>query len=296
MDDVGYWQRSHRTGITGHALEFLCWSLSGWTTTVRLGDYIKLESGEEGFVVERGWRSTRIKALSNNSIVVPNAKLASPIVTNFSLPDPHMSLLIPVSVNLSSDPDEVERVLVEEPSKALETVPGFFASRHPSFDSFPVSGTPHSISRSFVALASTLISIWSSTSCESVSTNGFVTRVLNSLSHNGMCMFLRTPPMRFRFPRLVLGNCSEGVGDNTTRISFLSRIGSDQGPKTCNNQFLCVPLADCQCRLVSMSSSEMPLCHGRGRGFESRRPAIYFNELPGVTPKPPTHNPTHSFY
>jgi small-conductance mechanosensitive channel len=28
---------------------------------VRLGDYIKLESGEEGFVVERGWRSTRIR-------------------------------------------------------------------------------------------------------------------------------------------------------------------------------------------------------------------------------------------
>ena len=54
---------------------------------VRLGDYIKLESGEEGFVVERGWRSTRIKALSNNTIVVPNAKLASTIVINFSLPD-----------------------------------------------------------------------------------------------------------------------------------------------------------------------------------------------------------------
>ena len=44
---------------------------------VGLGDYIKLESGEEGFVVERGWRSTRIKALSNNTIVVPNAKLRS---------------------------------------------------------------------------------------------------------------------------------------------------------------------------------------------------------------------------
>ena len=90
---------------------------------VRFGDYIKLESGEEGFVVERGWRSTRIKALSNNTIVVPNAKLASAIVTNFSLPDPHMSLLIPVSVNLNSDPEEVENILVEEASNALETVP-----------------------------------------------------------------------------------------------------------------------------------------------------------------------------
>jgi small-conductance mechanosensitive channel len=90
---------------------------------VRFGDYIKLESGEEGFVVERGWRSTRIKALSSNTIVVPNAKLASAIVTNFSLPDPRMSLLIPVSVNLNSDPEKVEKILVEEASSALETVP-----------------------------------------------------------------------------------------------------------------------------------------------------------------------------
>jgi small-conductance mechanosensitive channel len=98
---------------------------------VRLADYIKLESGEEGFVVERGWRSTRIKALSNNTIVVPNAKLASTIVTNFSLPDPHMSLLIPVSVNLNSDPERVENILVDEASKALETVPGLLRDSAP---------------------------------------------------------------------------------------------------------------------------------------------------------------------
>jgi small-conductance mechanosensitive channel len=98
---------------------------------VRLSDYIKLESGEEGFVVERGWRSTRIKALSNNTIVVPNAKLASTIVTNFSLPDPHMSLLIPVSVNLNSDPEKVENILVEEASNALESVPGLLRDSAP---------------------------------------------------------------------------------------------------------------------------------------------------------------------
>ena len=98
---------------------------------VGLGDYIKLESGEEGFVVERGWRSTRIKALSNNTIVVPNAKLASAIVTNFSLPDPHMSLLIPISVNLNSDPQQVEDVLVNEASRALATVPGLLPDSAP---------------------------------------------------------------------------------------------------------------------------------------------------------------------
>lgn len=98
---------------------------------IGLGDYIKLESGEEGFVVERGWRSTRIKALSNNTIVVPNAKLASAIVTNFSLPDPRMSLLIPISTNLNSDPQRVENILVDEASKAVGAVPGLLSDSPP---------------------------------------------------------------------------------------------------------------------------------------------------------------------
>jgi small-conductance mechanosensitive channel len=98
---------------------------------VRLGDYIKLQSGEEGFVVERSWRSTRIKALSNNTIVVPNAKLASAILTNFSLPDPQMSLLIPISVNLNSDPQHVEHILVDEANRALDAVPGLLSDSAP---------------------------------------------------------------------------------------------------------------------------------------------------------------------
>jgi len=98
---------------------------------VRLGDYIKLESGEEGFVVERGWRSTRIKALSNNTIVVPNAKLASTIVTNFSLPQQQMSLLIPISVNLNSDPQQVENILMEETSRAMGLIPGLVSNSSP---------------------------------------------------------------------------------------------------------------------------------------------------------------------
>jgi small-conductance mechanosensitive channel len=107
---------------------------------VRLGDYIKLESGEEGFVLERGWRSTRIKALSNNTIVVPNAKLASTIVTNFSLPEPRMSLLIPISVNLNSDPQRVENILIEEASKALGMIPGLVSDSAPMVRFIPGFG------------------------------------------------------------------------------------------------------------------------------------------------------------
>jgi small-conductance mechanosensitive channel len=107
---------------------------------IGLGDYIKLESGEEGYVVQRGWRSTRMKALGNNTIVVPNSKLASTIVTNFSLPDPRMGISIHVSVNLNSDPQRVETLLVEEASKALGSVPGMLSEPAPSAQFIPGFG------------------------------------------------------------------------------------------------------------------------------------------------------------
>lgn len=98
---------------------------------VRLGDYIKLESGEEGFVTDISWRSTTIRALANNMIVVPNAKLAQVIVTNYFLPEKRMSLLIPISVSYSHDPEVVERILMEEALAGAGKIPGFLAEPAP---------------------------------------------------------------------------------------------------------------------------------------------------------------------
>ncbi len=56
------------------------------TRKVRSGDYIKLESGEEGYVRDITWRNTAIEVLAGNLVIVPNNKVASAIVTNFDLP------------------------------------------------------------------------------------------------------------------------------------------------------------------------------------------------------------------
>ncbi len=86
---------------------------------VRVGDYVRLDSGQEGHVSSIGWRSTRIMQLTNNVVVVPNQKLAQAIVTNFHLPEPRMALPIRVGVAYDSDPVLVERVLLDV---AAETV------------------------------------------------------------------------------------------------------------------------------------------------------------------------------
>lgn len=99
---------------------------------VRLGDYIRLGSGEEGYVTDIGWRNTTIRALANNMIIIPNSKLGQAIVTNFYLPEKRLGVSIQIGVSYDCDPDQVERVLLEEAKTAAGEIPGMLADPAPS--------------------------------------------------------------------------------------------------------------------------------------------------------------------
>ena len=99
--------------------------------SIRIGDFVKLESGEEGYVEDITWRTTRVKMLPNNMVIVPNSKLAKSIVTNYYLPEKRMSLLIRVGVSYSSNPDHVERILSEEAKKAVGDIQGLLGDPEP---------------------------------------------------------------------------------------------------------------------------------------------------------------------
>ncbi len=98
---------------------------------IRIGDFVRLDAGTEGFVDDIGWRSTRIRMLPNNMVIVPNATIARSAITNFHLPQPRMSLLLPISASYASDPDHVEQVVVDETMKAIGQVPGLLAEPAP---------------------------------------------------------------------------------------------------------------------------------------------------------------------
>jgi small-conductance mechanosensitive channel len=90
-----------------------------------------LESGQEGFVDHIGWRSTQIRTLQNNIVVVPNGKLAQTIITNFDLPEERLAILIPVGVSYESDPQRVEEILLDETRKTVGEVPGLLGNPEP---------------------------------------------------------------------------------------------------------------------------------------------------------------------
>jgi small-conductance mechanosensitive channel len=107
---------------------------------VRLNDYIKLNTGEEGYVTDITWRSTIIRTLGNNLIIIPNSKLAQAVVTNYYMPEKRMSAQVQVSVSLDSDIELVERVLLEEAVSAAGEIPGMLAEPAPSVSFDPGFG------------------------------------------------------------------------------------------------------------------------------------------------------------
>jgi small-conductance mechanosensitive channel len=91
---------------------------------INTGDYIKLDTGEEGYVVDISWRNMSIRELSNNIIIVPNGKVAKTILRNYDLPKQELSLLIPIGVSYSSDLEHVEKITIEVATDVLKTVKG----------------------------------------------------------------------------------------------------------------------------------------------------------------------------
>jgi small-conductance mechanosensitive channel len=98
---------------------------------IRVGDYVRLDSGAEGYVADIGWRSTRIRMLPNNIVLVPNAKLSQAIVTNYHLPDTSLAVLVQLGVDYGSDLSKVERVTCQVAADVQQSVPGAVADFTP---------------------------------------------------------------------------------------------------------------------------------------------------------------------
>jgi len=91
---------------------------------IRIGDYVKLDSGEEGYVTDITWRTTKIKMLPNNVVLIPNEKLIKVIVTNYYLPDKELAVLVNVGVHYNSDLQKVEKVTCEVAKEVMKNVQG----------------------------------------------------------------------------------------------------------------------------------------------------------------------------
>jgi small-conductance mechanosensitive channel len=92
------------------------------------GDFLRLDTGQEGYLTRLGWRSSLIRTLPEGTIVVPNSKLTQSVLINYTLPNRDSALAIELTVAAAADLDRVEVVTLEVAREALRATSSNSAS------------------------------------------------------------------------------------------------------------------------------------------------------------------------
>lgn len=85
----------------------------------KVGDRIKVED-YYGDVISVGTRSTRIKTLDYQVVTIPNNKLTTNIIINYSEPDQKLRITLPITVAYGTDPLRVKKILLEVAHDAIK--------------------------------------------------------------------------------------------------------------------------------------------------------------------------------
>lgn len=101
--------------------------------SIKHGDFIQMDSGTQGYVLDVGWRTTRIRTLQNNLVIIPNSKLADSVVTNYHQPDATVGFFVDCGVSYDSDLYKVEKVALEVARKVVLDTPAGVKDFTPAF-------------------------------------------------------------------------------------------------------------------------------------------------------------------
>lgn len=86
---------------------------------IKVGDFVRLSSGEEGVVIDINFRHTSIQDVNLGMIIVPNQSVASATLMNYDLPHREIFVTVPCGVSYDSDLEHVERVTLETAKEVL---------------------------------------------------------------------------------------------------------------------------------------------------------------------------------
>ena len=100
---------------------------------INIGDFIELDKDTSGFVEDIGWRSTRIRTMVDNLLIIPNAKLADSNILNYSMPKQDLNIWIPCGVAYESDLKKVEKISLEVAKEIQQNVSGAVKDYEPIF-------------------------------------------------------------------------------------------------------------------------------------------------------------------
>ena len=127
-------------GIAGIAIalaaqDFISNFFGGAVITVdkpfKVGDRVKIDD-YYGDVMSVGTRSTRIRTLDHQVVTLPNNKITTNVIVNYSEPDEKLRVTIPVTVAYGTDPKRVKAILLEVAQDAIRNTPWLLEDPAPS--------------------------------------------------------------------------------------------------------------------------------------------------------------------
>jgi small-conductance mechanosensitive channel len=92
--------------------------------SLKIGDFVELESGVRGEVTDIGIRATRIMSNDNIDILVPNSEFVTGRVVNWTLGDAMIRLHVPFGVDYGVDKDLVKKAALEAAAEVPFTLSG----------------------------------------------------------------------------------------------------------------------------------------------------------------------------
>ena len=82
--------------------------------SITVDDFIKLDDGTQGIVVDIGLRSTKLKSPDGDLVIIPNGKLADSKIYNYHKPLPKTRVAAEFGVKYGSDVEKVRKLVLNE--------------------------------------------------------------------------------------------------------------------------------------------------------------------------------------
>lgn len=82
--------------------------------SITVNDFIKLDDNTQGFVLDIGLRSTKIRSIDGDLIIMPNGKLADSKIYNYHKPMPTTRVTVDFAVEYGSDAEKVKKIVLNE--------------------------------------------------------------------------------------------------------------------------------------------------------------------------------------
>jgi small-conductance mechanosensitive channel len=110
-------------GLQGIVKEFVSGLVLIFDPTIQVGDFIEVEDGIRGEVVEIGPRATRLRTNDDLNIIIPNSSLIQTRVTNWTYNAASRRIHVPFSVASESDTAQVRDVVLAAATALPFTLP-----------------------------------------------------------------------------------------------------------------------------------------------------------------------------